>query len=420
MAAQTFFLPFRPAIDANGLTIPGAQLCFYATGTTTEQAVYANSTLTTPLVNPVVANAAGRWPVIHLDESLAYRVVLKDSAGVTLAETDPYDGSLADSLSADLQTIANSAIVAKVDAIAQAQSAAISATSATASATTSANLAQFLLVLGRYYATRAAGVAATTAGQLFSSDETGSLVIYKNISTTPFYSVVSTGGASVTSVAASGGTTGFSFTGGPITSSGTLTLAGTLGLANGGTGATTAAAARTALAAAASGANADITSLTGLTTPISVSRGGTGATTAAASRTALGAAASGANSDITSLTALSTVISIAQGGTGQSTAAAALAALGGLGVAASDIAGATGYIKFANGLMLQWQPGSSTVHGSSVTYNQPYNTWSLAWLNGLDAVNNRPIKVNSSTTTAATIYNTYNASVSFTLFAIGV
>ena len=43
----------------------------------------------------------------------------------------------------------------------------------------------------------------------------------------------------VTSVAASGGTTGLTFSGSPITTSGTLTLGGTLGVANGGTGATT-------------------------------------------------------------------------------------------------------------------------------------------------------------------------------------
>jgi hypothetical protein len=43
----------------------------------------------------------------------------------------------------------------------------------------------------------------------------------------------------VTSVNASGGTTGMSFTGGPVTASGTLTLTGTLAVANGGTGATT-------------------------------------------------------------------------------------------------------------------------------------------------------------------------------------
>jgi len=69
----------------------------------------------------------------------------------------------------------------------------------------------------------------------------------------------------VTSVNASGNTTGLTFTGGPITTSGTLTLGGTLVVANGGTGATTAAGARTNLGAAASGANSDITSMSGIT-----------------------------------------------------------------------------------------------------------------------------------------------------------
>jgi hypothetical protein len=43
----------------------------------------------------------------------------------------------------------------------------------------------------------------------------------------------------VTSVDVSGGTTGLTTSGGPVTGSGTITLAGTLGVANGGTGATT-------------------------------------------------------------------------------------------------------------------------------------------------------------------------------------
>jgi hypothetical protein len=73
----------------------------------------------------------------------------------------------------------------------------------------------------------------------------------------------------VTSVAASGGTTGLTFSGSPITSAGTLTLGGTLAVASGGTGATTASGARTNLGAAASGANSDITSLSGITGGIS-------------------------------------------------------------------------------------------------------------------------------------------------------
>jgi len=51
-------------------------------------------------------------------------------------------------------------------------------------------------------------------------------------------SIATTGGGTVTSVDASGGATGMTFTGGPITGSGTLTLGGTLGIANGGTNGT--------------------------------------------------------------------------------------------------------------------------------------------------------------------------------------
>lgn len=46
-------------------------------------------------------------------------------------------------------------------------------------------------------------------------------------------------GGSVTSVDVSGGTTGLTTSGGPVTTSGTITLAGTLAVANGGTGQTT-------------------------------------------------------------------------------------------------------------------------------------------------------------------------------------
>ena len=52
---------------------------------------------------------------------------------------------------------------------------------------------------------------------------------------------------------------------------------------------------------------------------LKVAKGGTGAATAGAARTALSAAASGANSDITSLSGLTTVLSQAQGGTGTTT-----------------------------------------------------------------------------------------------------
>jgi hypothetical protein len=92
-------------------------------------------------------------------------------------------------------------------------------------------------------------------------EETATTVIVRAPGPAP----AGSGAGSVTSVAASGGTTGLSFTGSPITSSGTLTLAGTLAVASGGTGGTDAAAARGNLSAAASGANSDITSMAGVT-----------------------------------------------------------------------------------------------------------------------------------------------------------
>lgn len=55
------------------------------------------------------------------------------------------------------------------------------------------------------------------------------------------------GSGTVTSINVSGGTTGLTTSGGPVTTSGTITLAGTLDVDNGGTGQTTAAAAITAL-----------------------------------------------------------------------------------------------------------------------------------------------------------------------------
>ena len=134
----------------------------------------------------------------------------------------------------------------------------------------------------------------------------------------------------MTSVDVSGGTTGLTATGGPITGSGTITLGGTLALANGGTGATTAGGARTALdvpSTTGSGASgtwgisvtgnaatatngvvttgtysnpAWITALAGskitgdiagnaanVTGTVAIANGGTGATTAALARTAL-------------------------------------------------------------------------------------------------------------------------------------
>ena len=70
-------------------------------------------------------------------------------------------------------------------------------------------------------------------------------VLAVNAGTTDVEWITMPGGGSVTSVNASGGSTGLTFGGGPITGSGTLTLGGILALGSGGTGSSTAAGART-------------------------------------------------------------------------------------------------------------------------------------------------------------------------------
>ena len=80
----------------------------------------------------------------------------------------------------------------------------------------------------RFNSTLSANGSTGTAGQVLTS--TGA-------SAPTWQSVAGVG--TVTSVDGSGGTTGLTLTGGPITASGTLTLGGTLIVGNGGTGATT-------------------------------------------------------------------------------------------------------------------------------------------------------------------------------------
>lgn len=102
--ADLLTVPSR-ATDANGNTLAGALLYLYQTGTTTLQAGYAESTLVTPLANPVVADSGGKFPAIYLDSSKIYRAKLTDSLGTVVFDIDPYNAPAANGDYTSIKTL---------------------------------------------------------------------------------------------------------------------------------------------------------------------------------------------------------------------------------------------------------------------------------------------------------------------------
>lgn len=91
MSALLFTLPSR-VFDANGVVAPLAKAYFYQTGTTTLQNTFTTDALSGTHVNPIVADAGGKFPAIFLDNTLEYRVVIKSSDdATTFFDIDPYN-----------------------------------------------------------------------------------------------------------------------------------------------------------------------------------------------------------------------------------------------------------------------------------------------------------------------------------------
>jgi hypothetical protein len=124
-------------------------------------------------------------------------------------------------------------------------------------------------------------------------------------------------GGSVSSVEVSGGTTGLTTSGGPITGSGTITFAGTLAVANGGTNPTALGTANQVLAVNAGGSALEYqTATTGSVTSVDVSGGTTGLTTSGGPITGSGTVT------------LAGTLAVANGGTGATTLTANNVVLG--------------------------------------------------------------------------------------------
>jgi hypothetical protein len=247
--------------------------------------------------------------------------------------------------------------------------------------------------------TGAATAAAALNNLLPSQNLQNGKVLMTNGTTASWQAVSGTG--TVTSVDVSGGTTGLSTSGGPVTASGTITLGGTLVTANGGTGLTSSGAAGQYLRSSGTAWTsstiqaADVPTLnqntsgtaSNVTGTVAIANGGTGQTTQQAAIDALaGTQASGKylRSDGTH-TALSSIVAgdvptlnqnttgtasnvtgtvaIANGGTGQTTAAAALNAL------LPSQGTNNGKVLTTNGTTASWQAvgGTGTVTSVDVS-----------------------------------------------------
>jgi len=212
-----------------------------------------------------------------------------------------------------------------------------------------------------------------TAGQVLVSGGSGS----------PTWSSAGTG--SVTSVAVSGGTTGLTTSGGPVTTSGTITLAGTLATANGGTGGTATPTAGaipygtgTALGYSAVGTAGQVLTSGGAAAPTWTTVTGTGTVTSVA-QTFTGGLISVSGSPITAAGTLALTVAGTSGGVpyfGSSSTWASSAVLtasaimvgGGAGAAPSTITTGTGVVT---ALGLAVSGSGSIVLGTSPTVNNP-------------------------------------------------
>ena len=86
--AGRFYLPRSTAFDSNGDPISGAKLEFFESGSSTPADTYSDDALTVANTNPVVADTAGRFGDIFLQD-IDYKVVLKNASDVVIWTADP-------------------------------------------------------------------------------------------------------------------------------------------------------------------------------------------------------------------------------------------------------------------------------------------------------------------------------------------
>jgi len=175
-------------------------------------------------------------------------------------------------------------------------------------------------------------------------------------------SIPSSTGGTVTSVTGSGGTTGMSLTGGPITNSGTLTLGGTLSINNGGTGQSTQSGAINALLPAqVSTENRVLTSVGGVASWVAPASSGT-VTSVSASGGTTGLTFSGGPITSSGTLTIGGKLAEANGGTNATSFASALTS------SLPSQAGNSGKLLTTNGSgTLSWTAAAGTGTVTSVS-----------------------------------------------------
>jgi len=161
-------------ITGTNRPLAGGLLYTYLKNTTTLTATYKNAT-GTPNTNPVVLDSDGQCD-LYLDDTIDYRFILKNSAGVTQFDNNNV-ASVGKTLVGTLSTVATASAEASAEESALNAASSLAAKVAAEAARDSAN------VIGKIYQSTALGIAATTTGQYFSVPSTVTeelLILYLN------------------------------------------------------------------------------------------------------------------------------------------------------------------------------------------------------------------------------------------------
>lgn len=89
MASKQFLVPGNHA-TVRGIVAPGATATLYTTGTTTPQAFYSDESRLVSLGSTITADAIGNFPIAYQDETVPFRLILKDRLGTELGDIDPF------------------------------------------------------------------------------------------------------------------------------------------------------------------------------------------------------------------------------------------------------------------------------------------------------------------------------------------